>query len=95
MAVFSNGERMPLFETNAIVTRSLNYGESDKIITFFSKDFGRIRGIAKGARRSRKRFQNALGLFSHIRLIFFDREGAGLVRQSSDILHTFPRIRKI
>jgi DNA repair protein RecO (recombination protein O) len=86
---------MPLFKTNAIVTRSLNYGESDKIVTFFSKDFGKIRGIAKGARRSRKRFQNALGLFSHIRLIFFDREGAGLVRaESSDILHTFPGIRE-
>jgi DNA repair protein RecO (recombination protein O) len=86
---------MPLFETTAIVTRSLNYGESDKIVTFFSKDFGKIRGIAKGARRSRKRFQNALGLFSHIRLIFFDREGAGLVRaESGDILHTFPRIRE-
>jgi len=86
---------MPLFETNAIVTRSLNYGESDKIVTFFSNDFGKIRGIAKGARRSRKRFQNALGLFSHIRLIFFDREGVGLVRaESGDILHTFPRIRE-
>lgn len=86
---------MPLFETNAIVTRSLNYGESDKIVTFFSKDFGKIRGIAKGARRSRKRFQNALGLFSHIRLIFFDREGVGLVRaESGDILDTFPRIRE-
>jgi len=86
---------MPLFETNAIVTRSLNYGESDRIVTFFSKDFGKIRGIAKGARRSRKRFQNALGLFSHIRLIFFDREGVGLVRaESGDILHTFPRVRE-
>ncbi|MGQ9646926.1 MAG: DNA repair protein RecO [Thermodesulfobacteriota bacterium] len=86
---------MPLFETNAIVTRSLNYGESDKILTFFSKDFGKIRGIAKGARRSRKRFQNVLGLFSHIRLVFFDREGVGLVRvESGDILHAFPKIRE-
>ncbi len=75
--------------------RSLNYGESDKILTFFSENFGKIRGIAKGARRSRKRFQNALGLFSHIRLIFFDREGVGLVRaESGDILHTFPKIRE-
>ncbi len=86
---------MPLYKTNAIVTRSTNYGESDKIVTFFTRDFGKIRGIAKGARRSRKRFQNALGLFSHIRLIFFDREGVGLVRaESSDILHTFPNIRE-
>jgi DNA repair protein RecO (recombination protein O) len=77
------------------VIRSLNYGESDRIVTFFTKDFGKIKGIAKGARRSRKRFQNALGLFSHLRLIFFDREGMGLARvESGDILHTFPRIRE-
>jgi DNA repair protein RecO (recombination protein O) len=86
---------MPLFTTNAIVIRSLNYGESDKIITFFTKDFGKLKGIAKGARRSRKRFQNALGLFSHLRLIFFDKEGLGLVRaESCDILHSFPKIKE-
>lgn len=86
---------MPLFKTNAIVIRSLNYGESDKIVTFFTKDYGKLKGIAKGARRSRKRFQNALGLFSHLRLLFFDREGMGLVRvESGDILQSFPKIRE-
>ena len=86
---------MPLFTTNAIVIRSLNYGESDKIITFFTREYGKLKGIAKGARRSRKRFQNALGLFSHLRLIFFDKEGLGLVRaESCDILHSFPKIKE-
>jgi DNA repair protein RecO (recombination protein O) len=86
---------MPLFTTNAIVIRSLNYSESDKIVTFFTRDFGKLKGIAKGARRSKKRFQNALSLFSHLRLIFFDKEGLSLVRaESCDILHSFPRIRE-
>jgi DNA repair protein RecO (recombination protein O) len=86
---------MPLYTTHAIVIRSHYYGESDKIVTFFTEDFGKIKGIAKGARRSKKRFQNALDLFSHLRLIFFDREGMGLVRaENCDILHTFPRIRE-
>lgn len=86
---------MPLFTTQAIVIRSLNYGESDKILTFFTRDFGKLKGIAKGARRSKKRFQNVLGLFSHLRLIFFDREGMGLVRvESGDSLHLFPDIRE-
>jgi DNA repair protein RecO (recombination protein O) len=85
---------MPLFTTRAVVTRSIPYGESDQIVTFFTEDFGKIRGIAKGARRSRKRFQNALGLFSHLRLIFFEKEGVGLVRvDSCDVLTCFPRIR--
>jgi DNA repair protein RecO (recombination protein O) len=86
---------MPLFKTNAIVIRSTNYGESDKIVTFFTRDFGKLKGIAKGARRSRKRFQNALGLFSHLRLTFFEKEGTGLVRaEGCDILHSFPKIRE-
>ena len=86
---------MPLFTTHAIVIRSLNYGESDKIVTFFTQDFGKLKGIAKGARRSKKRFQNALGLFSHLRLLFFDKEGMGLVRaESCDILHSFPKIKE-
>lgn len=86
---------MPLFKTEAIVLKSINYGESDKILTFFTKDFGKIKGIAKGARRSKKRFQNALNLFTHLRLIFFEKEGMGLVRiDSCDILSTFQKIRE-
>jgi DNA repair protein RecO (recombination protein O) len=86
---------MPLYTTDAIVIRSLSYGESDKIITFFTQDFGKMKGIAKGARRSRKRFQNALELFSHIRLIFFDREEMGLIRaEGCDLLRSFSRIRE-
>ncbi len=86
---------MPLYSTHAIVIRSIHYGESDKIVTFFTKDYGKLKGIAKGARRSKKRFQNALSLFSHLRLIFFDREGMGLVRaESCDLLHPFPKIKE-
>ncbi len=86
---------MPVFRTEAIVTRSLPYGESDRILTFFTRDFGKLKGVAKGARRSRKRFQNALGLFTYLRLIFFDREGMGLVRvEGADVLQGFPHIRE-
>ncbi len=86
---------MPVFTTDAIVIRSLPYGESDKIVTFFTKDFGKLKAIVKGARRSRKRFQNALELFAHIRLVFFDREAGGLVRgEGCDILGSFQKIRE-
>ena len=86
---------MAQHRTNAVVIRSMPYGESDRIVTFFTEDFGKVRGIAKGARRSRKRFQNALGLFSHLRLIFFEKEGVGLVRvEACDILNVFPGVRE-
>ncbi|MGB9629028.1 MAG: DNA repair protein RecO [Thermodesulfobacteriota bacterium] len=86
---------MPLYTTHAIVIRCLPYGESDKIVTFFTKNFGKLKAIAKGARRSKKRFQNALELFTYVRLIFFDREGMGMVRaEGCDILNSFPNIRE-
>ncbi len=49
---------MKIFETDAIVLTTRDHGESDRLVMFHSANFGRLRGIAKGARRSRKRFAN-------------------------------------
>ena len=86
---------MGQFKTSAIVIKTLDYGESDRIITLYTSDFGKIKGIAKGAKRSRRRFSNALELFTHSRLIFFDKRESGLVRiEGCDIVSTFPAIRE-
>lgn len=71
---------MPLHRTEAVVIRSMDFSESDKIVTFFTRDFGKLKGIAKGAKRSKKRFGNTLELFSHISLLFFEKENVGLAR---------------
>jgi len=81
-------------QTEAIVLRVIDYGESDRIVTFCTADFGKIRGIAKGARRSRKRFVNALEPFSCSRIHFSRRgpESLALI-EGCDILSHFPGIR--
>ncbi len=56
--------------TPAIVLRTRAHAESDKIVTFLSRDWGKITGIAKGAKRSRRRFVNVLEPFTHIQLRF-------------------------
>lgn len=56
--------------TRAIVLRTRVHGESDKIVTFLTQDWGKITGIAKGAKRSRRRFVNVLEPFTHIHLRF-------------------------
>lgn len=56
--------------TLAIVLRNRPHGESDKIVTFLTKDWGKVTGIAKGAQRSRRRFVNVLEPFTHIQLRF-------------------------
>jgi len=65
--------------TTAIIFNSIDYGESDRIITFYTSDFGKLKGIAKGARRSQKRFLNALEPFSFSQIIFSKRESNSLV----------------
>src|SRR3972149_3851703 len=67
------------FTTEAIVLNSMDYGESDRIVTLYTLGFGKVRGIAKGAKRSRKRFVNKLEPFSYINLLFFQKHGRELV----------------
>ena len=57
-------------KSEAIVLRSIDYGESDRIVTFYTADFGKVKGIAKGAKRSSKRFANTLESFSRLQLLF-------------------------
>ena len=47
----------------AIIMRIKEFGESDLIVTFLTSDGGRLKGVAKGARRSKRRFANCLDLF--------------------------------
>jgi DNA repair protein RecO (recombination protein O) len=80
--------------TDALVLRLLDYGESDRIVTFYTAGFGKLRGIAKGARRSRKRFANALEPFSYSKILFTSRgpDSLALIEGSEVITH-FPAIR--
>jgi DNA repair protein RecO (recombination protein O) len=72
----------------AIVLRWRPYGESDKIVTFLSQDFGKLTGIAKGAQRSRRRFPNSLEALARVRMHFRLRPNASLAfLESADLLH--------
>ncbi len=86
---------MPIYRTQAIVMHSLPYGEVDKIVTLYTLDFGKIKGIAKGAKRSRRRFGNILEICSYILLSFFEKESGGLVRLShGELISSFEGLRE-
>ncbi len=83
-----------LYRTEAIVLRLLDYGEADRIVTFCTAGYGKVRGIAKGARRSRKRFANALEPFCLSQLNFTRRGPDSLAMvDASEVISHFPRIR--
>lgn len=60
---FSLDYVMSIHISPAIIMRIKEFGESDLLVSFFTRDKGRLKGIAKGARRSRRRFANCLDLF--------------------------------
>lgn len=67
-------------KTDAIILGAIDYGESDRIVTFYSRELGKINGIAKGARRSKRRFVGNLDTPSHTRLLIFKDDRRELAR---------------
>lgn len=59
---------MKTAQCQAIVLSTLNYGESDRIVSLFTLEHGRLRGFAKSARASRKRFGGLLEPTNHLQL---------------------------
>lgn len=77
----------PSQSSEAIILRSRSYGESDKIVSFLTADAGKLTGIAKGAKNSRRRFANCLDALTRVRVHFRVRVGASLVfMDSCDLL---------
>lgn len=81
-------------KTTGFILRTLQYGESDLIVTFFSPDYGKLKGIAKGAKRSKKRFANVFEPFS-LTDIIFTRKSRDMLAfiESCDIVQHYDAIR--
>jgi DNA repair protein RecO (recombination protein O) len=61
-------------ETDAFILRAQDLGEADRLITFYAMEGGKLRGLAKGARRSRKRFVNVFEPCSLVRLEYREKK---------------------
>jgi DNA repair protein RecO (recombination protein O) len=76
--------------TPAVVVRTRAVGESDKIVTFLTRDLGKIAGLAKGARRSKRRFVNVLEPFTHVDVTLRLRPGSDLAFVNACVLRDAP-----
>ena len=80
--------------SNAIIMRTWEFGETDLLVSFFTSDKGRLKGVAKGGRKSRKRFANCLDLLSLVKLEYELKRGRELYfLHSGKLVHAFPGIR--
>ncbi|MFP3867882.1 MAG: DNA repair protein RecO [Desulfobacteraceae bacterium] len=86
---------MPARKTPAIVIRSRDYGEADRIVTFLSPEVGRLTALAKGARKSKRRFLNSLESFSRVNLIYTERRNRDLGWvDSCELVNFYPELRQ-
>ncbi|MDI3534417.1 MAG: repair protein RecO [Thermosediminibacterales bacterium] len=84
---------MSLYKTEAIVLKSNNLGEADKIITLFSSDRGKIRAVARGARRPRNRLAAATQPFCYSDFLIFEGKNLDSISQCQ-IKESFLKIRE-
>lgn len=78
---------MPLKQSEAIVLRTYPLHESDLLVTLFTRIEGKVKGVARAAKKSKRRFGGALEPMTLVRAYYDDREGKELARlDSCDIL---------
>ena len=63
-----------LVTTEAIVLRSRKHGETSKIVTLYSREYGKVDVIAKGARDIKSKFGGALEAFAESRIVFYKKD---------------------
>ena len=71
--------RVPARVSEALVLRTYPLQEADLVVSFFTRDQGILRGVAKRARRPKNAFGSGLERLSHVRMAYFQRETRELV----------------
>jgi DNA repair protein RecO (recombination protein O) len=86
---------MPLIKTAAITLNSRKWGDADRIVTFYTKEMGKVRGVARGARRMKSRLGASLEPLTICHLNLFEKSGDSLFRISQvDLVEPFMRFRE-
>lgn len=81
-----------LYREQGIVLRSIRLGEADRIVSVYTQSSGRVRMVAKGARKMKSRFGGRLDAFTHVDLMLYRGRDLDVVSQA-EIVGRFPRLR--
>jgi len=71
---------MPIRQSEALVLRTYPYQDASLVVSFFSRDLGKLRGIARSVRRPKGRFGASLERLSHSRIQYHQKQTVELVR---------------
>ncbi len=85
---------MAATRTEALILRCVDFGESDRILHLLVPGSGRLTAIAKGAKRSVRRFSGTLDLFHHVRVLFERRRSSAMARlDQAKLIESFTPLR--
>lgn len=84
---------MTLYRADAVVLRTIKLGEADRIVTFCTKERGKIRAVAKGVRKTKSRFGGRLEPVSHVLLQCYEGRELDTVTQAESV-DAFRHIRE-
>src|SRR5207244_12105478 len=80
-------------KTEAVVLRSIRYGEADRILHLYTPNRGRVGAIAKGVRRARSRFGGRLEPFFRLRIELHEGRSELLTVTGAQTLDAYARLR--
>ncbi len=69
---------MSIEKSDALVIRMADFSQTSRVVTFFTREFGRISAIAKGAKRLKGPFEAALDVLAHCQIVFIRKSSPGL-----------------
>jgi DNA repair protein RecO (recombination protein O) len=81
---------MPIYEAEAIILRQYPLSDSDRILVFITREYGKIRAAAQGVKKLNSRMAGHLEPLSHIQLEFWTREGSDLAQiRHAEMIHSY------
>jgi DNA repair protein RecO (recombination protein O) len=81
-------------KAEALVLRTTDWSETSRIATLWTREFGKVRALAKGGRRLRSNFESALDLLTHCSIVFLRKSSGSLdLLTEAQVRQRFPRLR--
>jgi len=83
-----------IVKSKAFVLNKLDFGDTSKIVNFYSNDFGRVAGIIKGARSSKSKIGKIVDVLNLVEIIFYKKDGRDLqIITQADLVSNFTNIK--
>ncbi|SDC74510.1 MULTISPECIES: DNA repair protein RecO [unclassified Candidatus Frackibacter] len=83
---------MSLYKTDAIVLRHYEFDEADKLIVLYTRDYGKVKAVANGARKTKSRLAGGVELFTYNDLLLYQGKSLSTISQC-EIKNSFAKLR--